>query len=718
MYQLSGKADGKFVPDPAQVGSEDDFRRIVGALRRRWRTFLAIFGVFFGIALIYALLWPRSYVTTVEMITGNSAQNNNGLNSDLPVLNALVAAAGVQSVETYATLLVDNDAAATVIKDLGLKTDVYDLLHYKIAVAPVTNTQIVTLQATWNEPKMSAAIANDFARVLIQRQRDIIASQSVQAMDYLSQQIPVAEANMNRADAELARFQSEHTIGDIAAQTQSTVGQYTDNATKMAQLQVDIAQATASLNDVSGQMGSNGRTIAGGTSIAQNPVITQLTQQLAQVNVQLAAARKQYTDRHPTVVALEQQQQQLQLEITRQPSTYVASSTVVPNPIFQQLEQQAAQFRTQIASDQSQIQALRVQQDVVSSRVRQLPLVTQQLANRQREASLAESVFSTMKQRYADAEVAKTLALSNVAVNQPAEARFAQPKPNIPLTIGLGLVLGIMLALSGVFIIDFFDNSIKDENDVRRVLPLPILASVPQLDASDRRAQAKLPMLRVLTIEAYLQLVTSLRYASDKPLRSIAITSPTQGDGKSTVALSTAIAMAEIRPRVLLVDADMRRPTIHLKLDIPQGPGLTDLLVGVKSMDDVIVKTKYAGLDVLPSGTHAPNPVTLIQSPHFDETIKALVERYEVVIIDAPAVLPMVDAAAIGAKTDAMVMVIAAGKTDTKSAERAMQRLSFVERVNVLGVVLNQATPNARESQYFLNAGEQNVPLTGDLETD
>jgi capsular exopolysaccharide synthesis family protein len=613
-------------------------------------------------------------------------------------------------------MIQDYDVATQVIQDLHLHTDAYRLLKYYILVQPVTNTQIITLQTTWNDPQVSADISNDFARVLMDKERRLVASQSQSAMDYLSQQIPAAEAAKNRADTALANFEATHTVADIAAQTQSIVTQYSDVTSRTAQLQVDRSQAQAALSSSLDQMASMARTSSGGTDVAQNPVVTQEEQQLAQVNVELEAARKQYTEQHPTVIALEQQQATLRSELAKQPKTYVASNTLVPNPVYQQLQQQESQLRAQIAGDDSQLTTLHQQFQSFGSQVQGLPDVSRRLADLQRNAQLNEGVYDALRQHYNDALVAKTMALSNVVVDQPAEMQWAKPIPNIPLTIALGLVLGLMLAVAGVFTIDFFDSSLKDEDDVRRALPYPVLAQVPQLDASSKRNQAKLPMLRALTIEAYLQLITSLRFASDKPLRTIAVTSPTQGDGKSTISLSTAIAMGEMRPRVLLIDGDMRHPTLHEKLGVDGGPGLADVLVGEKKAEDVISTTRFAGLDFMPAGSQAPNPLKLIQSAHFDALVDELLETYQSIVFDTPALLPMIDATAISAKSDGTVLVVAAGRTDERSAQRARQRLSVVEGVNIVGVVINRSTPNTRDTAYVLQSGSQ-MPLSGELET-
>jgi capsular exopolysaccharide synthesis family protein len=715
MYQLPSNGHVSALQDQTR---ENDFEKIFTTLVRRRRTFFAIFALFFTICLVYAFLFPKTYTTQLEMITGNSATNNSGINSALPVLNALMAASGVQSVETYATLIQDKSVAAKVIQNLGLKhIEPYDLLKYHIVVQPVTNTQIVTLQATWSTKEMSAAIANEFGKVLIDKQRGLIANQSVSAMQYLSAQIPTAQAEMNKADAALAAFESAHSIGDITAQTQATVGQFTDTATRIAQIQVDEQQAQAALGNVVGQIDSASRTMVGATSVQQNPVVTQLQQQLEQVKVQLAYGRKQYTEAHPTIIALEQQEQQLQKELSAQPPTYVQGNTIVPNPVSQSLEQQAAALRTQIVSDAQQMNALQTQQQQNQSRVGQLPSVTQRLANLQRDAGLANSVYGTLRQHYNDALVAKTLALSNVAVSEPANAKFAQAKPSAVLVLAIGLVLGLLLGLSGVFVIDFFDNTLKDENDVLRALPAPLLTNIPDLEAADRKAQARLPQLRALTIEAYLQLVTAIRFSSDSPLRTIAITSPAQGDGKTTVALSTAIAMAEMGPRVLLIDADMRRPALHERLGVSNDRGLTNVVIGDAMPNDVIVATRYANLDMMPAGAQAPNPVKLIQSARFDEIVAGLLDTYQTIIFDTSALMPVIDAAALSAKTDGVVLVVSAGHTDSGTAQRAVQRLQFATTANLLGVVMNRAVSTRNDVVYALQSSSaESLPLTGDFE--
>jgi len=687
---------------PTEPSGEIDISSIVGTILRRRRALLAIFVGFLSLVILWTLLTPKSYTATTKLIAGGGGPGaSRGGDTALPLLNALLAASTAQSPETYVALIQQDPVVGQVIRNLNLKTSV-DQLSNQISVKPVTNTSIIELSATWRDPDTAAQIANEFANVFITRERDLIAGQAGSAIDFLTKELPSAEARMRDEDKKLADFQAAHPSVYVSLTDTNGVSSSAVSAAQQryAQAKVDAEQAQAQLASVTVQMSSLSQTINGSQNVAENPVVGQLQTQLAQVDVQLEAARKQYTDQHPTVLALMEQKTQLEREIRNQPGTIVSGNNIIPNPLYQQLNQQAAALRSQIAGDQGQIKTLDAQLGRMNGPQGSLPTLTMEVANLQRKAKMAEDVYSALQQKYNEAIVAKTTALSDVSITQPASAGTASIKPNWRLNLLLGMVLGLGLAVSGVFIIEFFDNTFKDEQDVQRALPLPVLTSVPQLNATSPN---KLPWLRALTVESFLQLVTALRYSSDKPLRTLVITSPNQGDGKSTIAMSTAIAMAEVEPKIILIDADLRRPTLHDKLGLAAEPGLTDYLVGQVSLRDAIQPTKYDGLYVMSSGAHVPNPVKLIHSARLDELITELLKEYRVVIFDTPALLPVYDAAVLSSKVDGTVLVLAAGMTDMPSTKKAIQRLSAVQGVNMLGIVLNRTTPTNGYAAYYLS---------------
>lgn len=727
MYQLaSGQAPRS--TQQAEAPSEFEWSRLWQALLRRRRVLAAVaIGSYLVIA-VYTLFMPRSYTTHVKLIAGNASPTasagQNG-NTTLPLLNALLAATGAQASETYAELFQENPVADATIAALKLPMTAAQLLNH-IKVQGVVNTSVLDLAVTWSNPEMSAQVANAFAKAFVDHERSLVGAQADQAIQTLGTQLPTEQADALKAETALTAFQAKNDMADLQTETQNTMNAAAAIDAKISATEVDRQQATAQLASVSGQLGHVGPTVNGQTSVAPNPVLSQLQQQLSQVNVQLQVAQQQYTDVHPTVIGLKRQQAELQHELSHTPATIMAQSNTMPNPVFVQLNQQAAISRGQIASDSGQLDQLKRQRAAMKPQLAALPGKAEKFLELQHTAKLREDVVAALQQKLNEANISKTTALSDVTVTAPASPTEASVKPNRMLNLVIGLLVSAVLGVIVALLLYVFDRRIRDESQIEEELDLPVLASVPQLDAllalpalpisdtweipkADANPRADEPWLRSFAIESFLQLVTSLRYSTtaDRRMRCIAITSPSQGDGKSTIALNTAITMAHIEPRVLLIDADLRRPTLHSKLNRELGRGLSDLLVGTADLDEVVTPTEHEGLDLLTSGTPTPNSVKLIQSRRFDLLLTELMETYQTVIIDAPALMPVVDAAILAAKADGTVLVVSIDSTDSHEVRRALSKLQSMGVANIVGTVANRVKPSRRVTydDYFFTAG-------------
>lgn len=681
--------------------------------RRRWLC-LALFVFTLSATITLTAILPKTYTTHVKFIAGSGAMSSTdataSAQTSLPVLNALLAASAAQSSETYAEMLKETPAVTRVISELNLKVTPDQLLSH-VLVKPITNTSILDVAVSWSDPQRSAVIANALAAAFVELRRDLVANQADGAIAELSRQLPATEARMRDSATMLTSFEARTGMADVQTQTQNTLAIANQLDTKLAAVQVDEQQAKASLNVVQAQLAHTPATASGGGSTQPNPVAAQLQTQLAQVDVQLKTALEQYTPEHPAVKALQAQEAQLRGELAKQPQMIVASRATVANPLYQQLMQQASILRSQVASDAAQISVLGKQRQAADPAIRALPAATQRLSDLKRQAKLSEDVYDALRQKLNDATIAKTMALSDVTVTQQASADDYTVTPNMMLNTMVGFLLAIIVGLTGALIVDYFDGSVKKEEDIEERIALPLLGTLPALGSPLRP-----PALWVKTvmIESLLHLVTSLRYAASGEMRAIAFTSSAQGEGKSTVSLNTAIAYAELQPRVLLVDADLRIPSIHRKLGIENGPGLSDLLVGNATFDDVVTTTKHAGLDVVTSGTSTPNPLRLLQSESFDRFLDIAKERYKVVIVDATASGGVADAAAVCAKADGTVFVLARGETDVRAARRALARLHTAGVKNVLGAVLNKVAPHKSEIGAYgeiASTGGRQFPL-------
>jgi capsular exopolysaccharide synthesis family protein len=450
-------------------------------------------------------------------------------------------------------------------------------------------------------------------------------------------------------------------------------------------------------------------TIAGQQDTDVNPATTELRQQLAEAQMQLATARQRYTDKYPAVVALEQQRDQLQRQLASEPVTVAGQTIAIPNPVFQQLSQQAATLRSHIQGDIAQIAELQRRRSALAPAIAALPAQTTQLGLLAERAKLASDVYKALEQKYDDAVVSSNSAISDVTVVQAAESDNASVSPNLAFNIIASIVIGLMLALLAVAIANATHRKIREDRDVEHVLGLPVIAHIPSLP---KQNQPALPWLQTATLEGFLQLCASLRILGRKSgTHVIVITSPEKGDGKTTIAFYLASAMSKVRSRVLLVDADMRCPATHVQAKIENSAGLSEILSGQRPFDEVVVHYT-ATLDVLTAGALPANPVALAESAAFDELLDLARDRYDCIIIDTPALTPVVDSALIATRADSTAIVLSANNSHEGAAGQAVARLRALGIDNILGVIMNRTKAQFPDySDYFVSA-QRALPST------
>ena len=283
-----------------------------------------------------------------------------------------------------------------------------------------------------------------------------------------------------------------------------------------------------------------------------------------------------------------------------------------------------------------------------------------------------------------------------MTITQTATPGEASVRPNLILNMAIAVLLGLVLGVTGALLMNYLDNSITDERAVEEELALPQLGSIPLVRL--RNGEAIVPWVKSLALESFLQLVTNMKYSIDQPLRSLAVISPMQGDGKSTVALNVALALNEIQGPALLIDSDLRRPSIHAKLGLPNDLGLSDVLVGQATIDEVLQIDSRSGMAVITSGTATPNPIKLLESPRLVEMLDELYGRYRTIVFDGAALVGNVDSAVLARRVTGTILVVSHGSTDLREASGAMKRLQRMGVRNVLGFVLNRTEP--RHADY------------------
>ncbi|TDT18493.1 non-specific protein-tyrosine kinase [Ilumatobacter fluminis] len=267
-------------------------------------------------------------------------------------------------------------------------------------------------------------------------------------------------------------------------------------------------------------------------------------------------------------------------------------------------------------------------------------------------------------------------------------------------------IVGLLLGLAAAFAIDYFDDSVRTEEDLESVAGRPVLAVVPIDPPIDHRP-VSLSAPSDFAVEIYRGLRTNIQFLGlDRPTRVIQVTSSLPGEGKTTTATNLAVVLAQTGRTVLIVDADLRRPRVHEVFSVPQSPGVIDLLVGEP------VDLVAAGLDledgvelsVAASGTVPGNPGELLSSGRTRDLLRELADRYDYVIVDSAPVLPVADSLALAGSVDAVLFVTQAKRATKRSVAEALERLDRVQ-APIVGMVLNQATAADRVGTYGYGYG-------------
>lgn len=275
-----------------------------------------------------------------------------------------------------------------------------------------------------------------------------------------------------------------------------------------------------------------------------------------------------------------------------------------------------------------------------------------------------------------------------LTVVNPATVPTAPTNPSKILLAAGGAAAGIVIALLIGLLRELTDTRVRSAEEVQRVTDLPLLGSFRRDAETPRHPLAVLEAARTPRAEAYRTLRTNLRYVElDETAKSLVVTSSVESEGKSTTAANLALAAAKLGQRVLLVDADLRRPRMGTMFGIEDSIGLTDVLIGAVPLEDAVQRFGDSELDLLPSGAIPPNPNEQLQSRAMSELLAVLHEEYDLVVFDTPPLLAVSDAAVLGRQAGAVAIVAASGRVRRAQLEGSLQALERVD-ARVVGVIV------------------------------
>ncbi len=361
-----------------------------------------------------------------------------------------------------------------------------------------------------------------------------------------------------------------------------------------------------------------------------------------------------------------------------------------------------------------QLQTLEANIRTTSTQIDELRSATQGLTPEARQAEIGrlqnaltqyQLTYSQMLKSEQDMQLAEARAYSSVSVAEPAVVNPVPVRPKVAQNVLLAALVGLMLATGVVLLIEYLDDTVKTGEDVAKALGVPALGYVMRLGRKDARALTSMTAMGNSSpvAESFRVLRTNLQFSLlDRPGRTILVTSAGKGEGKTTSAINLALVMAEAGKQVILVDADLRRPSLHRYFQLENSVGLTTALLDLSALDpDAVRPTGIEGLMVLTSGPMPPNPSELLGTPRMAGLVDLLKSRADVVLFDGPPMLVVTDPAVMAPLMDGVLVVVDTGSTRGGTllwVRETLERATGSGKL--LGAILNKLTPQSSDYQY------------------
>ena len=602
----------------------------------------------------------------------------------------------------------------------------------RLKVEPEQDTRLITVKYLDSDPQRAADVANTFVNVYIQEYLQNNFQATARASDWLNNQLDELKAKVAESQQKLSDYESKTglsvlMLGMIGGSGSSGSGgggavgggMHIPAVDKLAALNQELTAAeadriskeaiyrltqTQSPEVVLG-LGSSSlaSSLGGSTAISGGQgleVLQGLRQQEASLAMQYGDARTKYGAKSPHLAEMEGQIEALNQSIRDE---------------LKRINERAKNDYTLALQTEEGIRKSYVQQQEEVNKLNDNTIQLEVLAG---EALSNRELYQDLYSKLQSASIQAGVSATNLVLVDEARPTAAPERPNWFLYPVIGLAAGLIFGIAFVFVRENLDDSLVTTEQVEKVGLLPVLSYIP-LTRPDEKQRGKLPgedphavvdpLERSLLLsrptapaaEAYRALRTALLLsATDEPLRVLLVTSPLGGDGKTTISYNIAVAFAQHGRRVLVVDADMRKPSMHTFFRARKAPGLSEVLTGgVQFADAMIPHKSLDNLFLLPAGTTPPNPADLLHSRRFDATLEEMKRQFDMIIIDSPPVLMVTDPVILSTKTDGTIIVVRSQKSTRPVLKRAVGVLSH-SRGRKLGFVVNGMDTKSVEYYY------------------
>jgi len=655
-------------------------------LERRWLV-IATFVSVFVLCLVYLYKAPKIYQATTRIQIDRESSTFN--------LQDLVVSGGADTdyLQTQYKNLMSRSLIEAVIKKQKLnedpryakELDVAQAVADDITVAPIRMSRLVDVRVEHTNPKKAADIANTLVEEFIEQNAVLKQKRTLDTLFFLKAQANSLEKDVQEAEEKLHNYRTQvkfvslderyNVIAEALSQAQS---RYTDAKARAENAETVIVELE--------QHVKAGKPIETFPAVASDPVVKDLQRQLTTQENDLAVLLKRYKDKHPTIIAAR----------SRIDETRKSLDRAVQN-LVETLRAEARLTRVTEQTIASNVKDWEERLTEWTKAKKDYDILV-------RKADTSKTLFNLVLSKMKEVELLGKDRANNIRIVDPASVPVKPVKPRIVTTLLLGAFGGLAVALGLALFVNYLDDSIKTQDDVETYLHLPFLGYVPNIKSNsvvERDLQSHLhPQSNASESFRTVRAAIALGSKAGK-MRVLTVTSTIPSEGKSLVASNLAIVTAQTGLKTLLIDSDMRRPSVHKAFQLHSPVGLAAYLMEkAQSIDELIHTTDVPNLDVVCCGATPSQPSELLGSRRMMQFMQEVSKRYDRIIMDCPPISAVSDPLVLSAMADGVVYVTKFNKIRREHARKSIQRL-LDAGIHICGVVLNDIDFEGRDSYYY-----------------
>jgi len=716
---------------------------LLTTLRRRWLPAVAVgVTVFAGVA-AYTLTRTPTYKSELLILAANKApvsvapgQQNSSKQSEEKDLSVDIQILRSRPLVARALQKVDGS-----YRDLSV-----DQVMANLAISSDKDGNVLTVAYTDTVPERARAVLEALGPTYVSYSLESRRSQATSAIKFIESQLPGARQALNSTSSAISGFRKTHSFvdPDSYAESVSSTQQSLQQEISKAEMALNLTQRQyQELQRQMAQVGQNAATAVPDTVLSQDATYQNLVEQLRQVEAQYAMESLRFQDSYPGLQDLKDRRDELRRLLQQQTQRVIggqasqaAVKTSTAGTLAQGFSQQLLQLQTQLATQTSQLNGLRQAQATTASQFQQIPELQQQYAELQRQYKLNSATVDSFLEQLRSLRIVEAQETTPWKILEAPYLPGQPISPNIKQGLIMGLFMGALLGIGVAMLLERSDDRVREVEEIKALVELPLLGAIPKAHVKDLAASYSDSYLSRnfnSFTESIRSLALSLPYfRSTQGGKIFALTSSIPGEGKTTVTYNLGLALAELGKRVLIVDADLHNPNIHVVSQLPNVVGLStaiatnqpwqklihtspfqDLRMDIETQGSAIERPAAANAnghgssalvtnlqpkhtqqmpvrrpDILTAGPSPLNPIAWLSSHRMTELLEEWSQAYDYVLIDTPPVVGVADAQSLAAKVDGVVLVVGVDQATRPAVTRAIELLMGTG-CNIPGVVVN-----------------------------